>query len=60
VGRGVHEAARIAGLAHGAEILASADMIAQAAVNVPGSEPRPVKLKGLNKPVEIVTINWRT
>ena len=56
----MHEAARIAGLAHGAEILASADMIAQSAINVPRSEPRPVKLKGLNKPVEIVTINWRT
>ena len=59
-GRGVHEAARIAGLARGAEILASADMIAQAAVHVPGSDPRPVKLKGLNEPIEIVTIDWRT
>jgi class 3 adenylate cyclase len=58
-GRGVHQAARIAELAHGAEIVASADTLAHAAVNVRGGDPRRVKLKGLNEPVEIVTIDWR-
>ncbi len=55
-GKGVHEAARIAALAEGAEILASRETAGQR----PGqSEPRTVMLKGIAKPMEIVSIDWR-
>lgn len=55
-GRGVHEAARIAALAEGGEILASRET----AGTLPGvSEPRMVALKGISDPVEVVAIDWR-
>ena len=55
-GKGVHEAARIAALAQGGEILASKET----ALGFPDvSEPRTVTLKGIAEPVEIVSINWR-
>jgi class 3 adenylate cyclase len=55
-GRGVHEAARIAALAEGGEILASRET----AGDYPGtSEARTVTLKGISDPVEIVAIDWR-
>lgn len=55
-GKGVHEAARIAALAEGGEILASKET---AGSRVAASEPRTVALKGILEPVEIVTIEWR-
>lgn len=55
-GKGVHEAARIAALAEGGEILASRET----AGDYPGaSEPRAVMLKGISDPVEVVAIEWR-
>ena len=57
-GRGVHAAARIAALADGGEIVASA----ATATEVPGvsaSEPRSVELKGIAEPVDVVAIDWR-
>src|SRR6266508_11925 len=56
-GKGVHEAARIAGLAEGGEILASSATAAGSRYQA--SEPRTETLKGIAEPVEIVTINWR-
>ncbi|MFN2589720.1 MAG: 4Fe-4S domain-containing protein [Actinomycetota bacterium] len=56
-GKGVHEAARIAGLAGGAEILASSDTVA--GTRFPFHDPRSVALKGITEPVEIVTVDWR-
>jgi class 3 adenylate cyclase len=56
-GRGVHEAARIAALAGGGEIVASRDTVA--GTRFPASEPRSVTLRGLEEPVEIVTVDWR-
>jgi class 3 adenylate cyclase len=54
-GKGVHEAARIAALAEGGEILASRQtMVPRYAV----SEPRLVTLKGITEPVEIVSVQW--
>jgi class 3 adenylate cyclase len=56
-GRGVHTAARIGAAAQGREILvtkASADGLA-----VRVSEPRPIELKGLKEPVEVVSVEWR-
>ncbi|TAJ19812.1 MAG: hypothetical protein EPO65_05595 [Dehalococcoidia bacterium] len=55
-GKGVHEAARIAALAEGAEILASRETAGE----YPGaSEPRTVALKGISDPIEVVAIDWR-
>ncbi len=56
-GKGVNEAARIAALANGGEILASRDTAAGTRYET--SEPRTVELKGIAEPVEIVTISWR-
>src|SRR3990170_1109277 len=55
-GKGVHEAARIAALAEGGEILASRGT---AGSKFPVSEPRKVSLKGISEPVEIVSVTWR-
>lgn len=55
-GRGVHEAARIAALAKGDEIMAS---VATVGEKVSTSDRRSVELKGLSEPIEVVTINWR-
>jgi class 3 adenylate cyclase len=58
-GRGVHEAARIAALAHGSEIVASHAAIAHAPPDLDIGEARSVKLKGLVEPVRVAPINWR-
>jgi len=57
-GRGVHEAARIAALAEGGDIVASRKT-ADASAGFPASPPRMVTLKGIESPVEIVSIDWR-
>jgi class 3 adenylate cyclase len=56
-GRGVHEAARIGGLAQTGGILASSEVIAPAQVRFPVSESRSVELKGIPEPVEVVSIS---
>jgi class 3 adenylate cyclase len=55
-GKGVHEAARIAALADGDEIVASRTTAADG--RFPISEPREVVLRGTSEPVEIVTVDW--
>lgn len=55
-GKGVHEAARIAALANGGEIVASRSTAAGS--RFPTSEPRTVTLRGTSEPVEIVTVSW--
>jgi class 3 adenylate cyclase len=57
-GKGVHEAARIAALANGGEILASKATVGSGSP-YPTSEPRSVALKGISEPIEIVSIDWR-
>ena len=57
-GRGVHEAARIAALAVGDEILASGTTAA-AAEEIRYENPRQVKLRGLPGQVDVVTVLWR-
>jgi class 3 adenylate cyclase len=52
----VHEAARIAALANGDEILSSRATAADG--RFPISEPRTVTLRGTSESVEIVTIDW--
>jgi class 3 adenylate cyclase len=56
-GKGVHEAARIAALAGGGEILASKDTVAGSPFQ--SIDPRTVELKGISEPVEVVTVAWR-
>jgi class 3 adenylate cyclase len=55
-GKGVHEAARIAALAQGDEIVASAATVGD---NVPTAGRRSVELKGLSEPIEVVAVTWR-
>ena len=55
-GKGVHEAARIAALAEGGEIVAEPGH--GRGSRFPISEPRTVTLRGTSEPVEIVTVSW--
>jgi transcription antitermination factor NusG len=55
-GKGVHEAARIAALADGDQILSSSHTAAGG--RFPASELRTVTLRGTSEPMEIVTIDW--
>jgi class 3 adenylate cyclase len=56
-GKGVHEAARIAALAAGGEIVTS--RATAAGSRYPASEPREVAIRGISEPVEVVTIDWQ-
>ena len=55
-GKGVHQAARIAALASGGEIVASRATAADARFEI--SDPREVTLRGTSEPVEVVTVSW--
>lgn len=57
-GAGVHAAARIGALAGGGEVLASVETVDGLGTPVTG-EPREVSLKGLAKPVRVVSVDWR-
>jgi class 3 adenylate cyclase len=56
-GKGVHAAARIGALAGAAEIVASLSSLED--LDVRHGEPRSVELKGLEAPVDVVTLEWR-
>jgi class 3 adenylate cyclase len=56
-GMGVHVAARIGALAEGEDILVSRGTAEDAGFDV--SAPRPVALKGVAEPVEVVAVAWR-
>jgi class 3 adenylate cyclase len=56
-GKGVHEAARIAAIADGGQVLASRET--SAGSRYPTGEPRSVELKGITEPMEVVEIHWR-
>jgi class 3 adenylate cyclase len=58
-GKGVHEAARIAGLARGGEIVSSEATLAGRSCRYPVSAPRAAILKGLVEPIPVVSIEWR-
>ncbi len=57
-GKGVHEAARVAALADGGEILVSRLTLGDDRVAFGVSEPRSVQLKGLAEPLSVVTLDW--
>lgn len=56
-GRGVHEASRIAALAGPDEIVASRATVPP---SFRVSEPREATVKGISKPLEVVTIDWKS
>ncbi|HXN02636.1 MAG TPA: adenylate/guanylate cyclase domain-containing protein [Candidatus Dormibacteraeota bacterium] len=56
-GRGVHEASRIAALAGPDEIVASRATVPP---SFRVSEPREATVKGISKPLELVTIDWKS
>ena len=58
-GRGVHEAARVAALAGGGEIVATRDTADAAGPSVSVADARKVQLKGIAEPVEVISIEWR-
>ena len=57
-GKGVHEAARIADLGEGGEIVASMATVGDAS-SYRVSDTRTVTLKGLSEPMDVVSIDWR-
>ena len=57
-GKGVHEAARIGGLADAGEVLASRATADQLS-GISGANGRTVQLKGIAEPVEVVSLTWR-
>ncbi len=57
-GKGVHIAARVAALADGEEILATAETLAEAGDAVLASALRSTPVKGVSTPVEIATVEW--
>ena len=57
-GDAVNAAARIGALASGGEILVSRETLAGAPPSFETSEPRSVELKGLSRPLEIVSMAW--
>ncbi|HET7646621.1 MAG TPA: adenylate/guanylate cyclase domain-containing protein [Candidatus Limnocylindria bacterium] len=59
IGLGVNQAARIGAAAGGGEILASAATVAAAGRAVPEAGRRAIRLKGVEQPVEVVSIAWR-
>jgi class 3 adenylate cyclase len=58
-GQGVHTAARIGAAASAGEILVSKDTIDGVGTTFRLSEPRSETLKGLEQPVEVVSVDWR-
>ncbi|HEY8801272.1 MAG TPA: adenylate/guanylate cyclase domain-containing protein [Candidatus Limnocylindrales bacterium] len=56
-GMGVHVASRVAALAGGGEILATAETLAEAG-DVAASEPREATVKGVTAPVSISKVTW--
>lgn len=57
-GKGVHVAARIAALAEGGQVLASAETAAEAGASYATSDPRAVALKGVAAEVDVVSVVW--
>ena len=56
-GKGVHVAARVAALAGGGEILATAETLAEAG-NVPASEARTTPIRGVGDSMQVATVIW--
>jgi class 3 adenylate cyclase len=57
-GKGVHVASRIAALADGGQILASAETVVEAGTPQANPQPTPVALKGLTDDVRVTSVAW--
>ena len=58
-GMGVHEAARIAAVGAGDEIVASRSTLAAAAGRIPYRDERDIQLQGLAAPMAVATVQWK-
>jgi class 3 adenylate cyclase/tetratricopeptide (TPR) repeat protein len=58
-GKGVHEAARIAGAAAPAEVLVSRSTIDELGRPAPVGRPRLLEAHGLSQPISVVPLEWR-
>jgi class 3 adenylate cyclase len=58
-GQGVHVAARLGGAAGAGEIVVSVQTLDGVATPYRLSEPRLLELKGLERPIEAVSVDWR-
>jgi len=58
-GQSVHVAARIGAAAAGGEVLVSRETLDGIEMAFPMSEPRVTSLKGFERPMEVVTVDWR-
>ena len=56
-GMGVHVAARVAALAEGGEIVATAETLAEAGETAT-TNPREASLKGVSAPVGVASVTW--
>jgi len=56
-GMGVNQASRIASIAEGSEIVASRETVEGTKYRV--SDPRSVDLKGISKPVDVISVEWQ-
>ena len=56
-GKGVNEAARIAGAAAGGEILASRETVD--GTRFATTQPRSIQLKGVREPMDVVSVEWK-
>ena len=54
----VHIAARVAALAGGGEICATAEVLADAGEGVASTPPHTVTVKGISRPLTIAAVNW--
>ena len=58
-GQGIHVAARVVAAGDAGQILATAATMATVGESYPASEPKPLALKGVAEPVDIVELSWR-
>lgn len=58
-GQGVHLAARVGAAASAAEILVSRETLEGVGHTFRLSEPRELALKGIDRPVDVVSVDWR-
>ena len=58
-GEAIHLAARIGAAAGAGEILASRETLDDAGTGFRVSNPRPEVFKGFEKPVEVISVDWR-
>ena len=58
-GEGVHMAARIGAAAQAAEVLVSRETLDGVDVGFRLSEPRTASVQGFDRPVELVSVEWR-